>query len=388
MTHRAANPHHAESPPPVCLPAMPDRSPISTERTAASGRVLCVIDRAAHARFGRALCELALALSSEEREVVVLTDDPALNSRLEGTATERVLVRAFRGWHARRLLPALNSKFERPPRAAHLWCLAGLETLSAWAHDNRTRVFVHASTPDEVDALLRRGVQPHEQVTAATEDLAARLRPNRSGAMVRVVWPAVLAPQHVADLAPRGRTLGLIWVGDFASRGGISLLLEAVGRLADREVDFHLVLLGQGGDARPVHREIVRLGIQSRVSLIGDPLIWDRAVGGADACIVPTRDPNATLAPLLAMGMGKLVIASRDQTADWFIDGQTCVCFEPGSAEQLAACVRRLVDGHPSYLAVARAASAYVRENHEVHRMAAQLVELERSAAGGARAAT
>lgn len=367
---------------------MPDRNPIPAERAAAPARVLCTFDRAAHARFGRALCELALALSSDERDVVVLTDDPALSARLEGTVVERVLVRALRGWHARRLVPTLNVKFERPPRTAHLWCTAGLETLSAWARDNRARVFVHAGAPDDVDALLRRGVQPHEQLTAATEDLAARLRSNRSGAAVRVLWPAVLAPRQVADLAPRGRTLGLIWVGEFASRGGLPLLLEAAASLADRDVDYHLVLLGQGGDARPVHREIVRLGIQSRVSLIGDPLMWDRAVGGADACIVPARDANVTVAPLLAMGMGKLVIASRDQTADWYLDGQTCVCFEPGSAEQLAACIRRLVDGHPSHLATARAAAAYVRENHDVRRLAAQLVELERSTADGARAAT
>jgi glycosyltransferase involved in cell wall biosynthesis len=116
--------------------------------------------------------------------------------------------------------------------------------------------------------------------------------------------------------------------------------------------------------------------VQDRFSLIAEPNLWDQAMAGADILVVPTCQHDLALVPLLAMGLGKVVIASRDQVADWFIEDETSVQFTPGSAVELAYHVARTAASHPNVLAVARGAAQYVRQNHAITRLAAELAGL------------
>jgi glycosyltransferase involved in cell wall biosynthesis len=76
------------------------------------------------------------------------------------------------------------------------------------------------------------------------------------------------------------------------------------------------------------------------------------------------------------MALAKIVIASRDQIAEWFIEDRTAWQFTPGSAVELAYHLSRAAQRHPNASALARSAAAYAREHHSITRLIAQLAEL------------
>ena len=110
--------------------------------------------------------------------------------------------------------------------------------------------------------------------------------------------------------------------------------------------------------------------------MIAEPNLWDQAMAGADIYVVPTCQRELSLAPLLAMALGKVVVTSRDQVTDWFIEGETSLQFTPGSAVELAYHITRTADAHPNVLAMARGAAEYVRQHHAVTDLAAELAGL------------
>jgi hypothetical protein len=114
--------------------------------------------------------------------------------------------------------------------------------------------------------------------------------------------------------------------------------------------------------------------------VLDDPKLWEQGLPGADICVVPGVQRDPWLAPLLAMGLGKLVIASREQPAEWFIDGQTAWQFTPGSAVELAYLLSRAL-GQPRLVQqTSVAASEYFHEHHAVGDLVLRLMSLYQAA--------
>lgn len=349
-------------------------------------RSVHVADADAVARLGLMFRQLAVALVEEGVRMTLVTDDPG--PALETTPLEIRTVPALRGWRAWRLGPILSPLFVPPLRGAHVWSVAGMAAVAECVA-GRTPLLVHVSTHAALEWLLQRGAPEGAFVTAACGEYAQRLadRAINGRSSVPVVAPALLAPPVPATPPRRGRALALIWIGRFDTDPGLPALIDAARRLRDRGVDFHLALVGRGRAAERAYREVSRRGVHDRVALVAEPSLWERAMAGMDVCVVPGCQRDICLAPLWAMALGKIVIASRDQVADWFIEDQTCVCFPPGSGEALAQCLYQAATGHPACLAAARGAAAYVRREHLLSSLAAQLLELESAAAAAVPAA-
>lgn len=327
------------------------------------------------ARFGRMFRQLGLALSDEGVRVSLLTDDSQAAGELDGTLVADHLFRPLGGWGLWRLHGFLRRRFDPPPDVVHLWGTTGLGCLSDWTRGSDNVLLIHVTSSHDLDRLRRRGVRSHECVVAACEQHGEMLRdrwPTRADSF-RVLKPALLLPEKVPSLSVRGKTLGLLWTGPIEKSCGLEVLIEAVARLRAQDCDLQVALLGRGRVTRQVWQEIRRQRVQDCFSLIAEPNLWDQAMAGADICVVPTCQHELALAPLLAMALGKVVIASRDQVAEWFIEDQTTLQFAPGSAVELAYHVTRTAVGHPNVLAVARAAAEYVHRNHAVTQLAADL---------------
>jgi len=353
--------------------------------------VLHVADAGVVARFGRMFRQLGLALSDEDVRVSLLTDDAEAAAELDGTPVADRFFRPLRGWGVWRLHSYLRRQFDPPPEIVHLWGTTALGYLSDWTLECNATLVIHVTSLGDVEQLKRRGVRGNEQLLAACDEYGELLRerwPTLADS-VRVLKPALLLPEKVPGLAVRAKTLGLLWSGSLDKQCGLEVLIEAVAQLRAKKRDLHLGLIGRGPATRAIWREIRRKGVQGCCSIVAEPNLWDQATAGADMVVVPTCQYELSLAPLLAMALGKVVVTSRDQVADWFIEDETSLQFTPGSAAELADHVARTARAHPNVLAVARGASEYVRRHHAITVLAAELAALYhtlRQAGGGATA--
>jgi glycosyltransferase involved in cell wall biosynthesis len=371
--------------------AVSDAAGANNESTAPIPHVLHVADAGVFARFGRMFRQLGLALSEEGVRVSLLTDDAEAAAELDGTPVADHLFRPFSGWGVWRLHGYLRRQFDPPPDVVHLWSTTSLGFLSDWTLACNATLVIHVTSLSDVERLKRRGVRGNEQLLAACDEYGELLRerwPTLADS-VRVFRPALLPPEKVPELAVRGKTLGLLWSGSLDKQCGLEVLIEAVAQLRARKRDLHLGLIGRGPATRAIWQEIRRKGVLDCCSIIGEPNLWDQVTAGAHMVVVPSCQHELSLAPLLAMSLGRVVVASRDQVADWFIEDETSLQFTPGSAAELADHVTRTARAHPNVLAVARGASEYVRRHHAITILAAELAALYhtlRQARGGATA--
>jgi glycosyltransferase involved in cell wall biosynthesis len=322
--------------------------------------------------------QLGLALSDEGARVSLLTDDADAAAELDGTPVAEHLFQPLGGWGVWRLPNFLRRQFDPPPDVVHVWGATCLEYLSEWTQSTGGALLIHVISQRDVERVRRRGVRANEQLIAACDEYGELLRdrwPTLADS-IRVLKPSLLAPKNVPGLAVRGRTLGLLWSGSLDKHAGLEVLIEAAVRLREQKRDLQIGLIGCGPATRSVWQQIRRRGVQGCFSIIAEPNLWDQAMAGADIFVVPTAQHELSLAPLLAMALGKVVIASRDQVADWLIEDETSLQFTPGSAVELAYHVTRTADAHPNVLALARGAAEYVRRHHAVTDLAVELAGL------------
>ena len=322
--------------------------------------VLHVADAGAFARFGRMFRQLGLALSDEEVRVSLLTDDVEAAAELDGTPVADHVFQPLRGWGVWRLHSFLRRQFDPPPDVVHVWGATCLGYLSDWTLSANAALVIN------------------ERLIAACDEYGELLRdrwPTLADSF-RALKPSLLLPASVPGLSVRGKTLGLLWSGSLDKCCGLGVVIEAVARLRAKNCDLQVGLIGRGPATREIWQEIRRQGVQDSFSMIAEPKLWDQAMAGADIYVVPACQHELSLAPLLAMALGKVVVASRDQVADWFIEDETSLQFTPRSAAELAYHVTRTADAHPNVLAMARGASEYVHRHHAVTDLAVELAGL------------
>jgi glycosyltransferase involved in cell wall biosynthesis len=340
--------------------------------------VLHVADCDFFDRFGHMFRRLGLGLYGEGVRVSLLTDDGQALRDLEGTPIDVRGVPGLSGWRAWRLGHFLTSQFSPPPTLVHLWGTTCLRALADWTQRASTPLLIHLTSGNDLDRLSRRGVRANEHVAAGCRQFGAVLQARRPlvAEFVHPVPPALLIPDHAEPAPAPEHTLGVVWTGRFEQRSGLQVLIDALAQLRCKNCDMQVVLIGSGEPGRVVWREIRRQGIGDCVSLIDEPEFWEAAVPGADVCVVPACQDELALAPLAAMALGRVVIASRDQIAEWFIEDRTVWQFTPGSAVELAYHLSRAAERHPDASVLARSAAGYAREHHSITRLIAQLAEL------------
>jgi len=359
----------------------------SRDSTPGSLHVLHVADTDACQRFGRMYRELGLALSGEGLRVSLLTDDARTAAALDGTPMEDCLVASLSRWSRRRNREYLRSRFHDTLSAIHLWTTNCLRAARDWAVEFDVPLLIHCTSVTDVERLEARGLAPNEQLLAVCERFEQTLRerwPTLTHA-IHLSTPAILhRARPDAERGARPSTLGLLWTGRMDAASGLPTLLDAIAGVRRKQVDLHLVLIGSGRDSRSTWRMVRAKKLQHDVTLIDVRGIWDQALLGADILVLPACERDISLAAPLAMSRGKIVIASRDQLPEWFIEDETALLFSEGDAEELAYHITRSAAGHPSIRAMGRAGSAYARQEFSLASRAAELAQLYRGACSAA----
>jgi glycosyltransferase involved in cell wall biosynthesis len=202
---------------------------------------------------------------------------------------------------------------------------------------------------------------------------SGRASPARFHVVPNGVDVALFAPGD-RDAARRSLGLGngilLATVGRLNHEKGFDVALRALARLARDEPELRLLVVGDGEERRPLERLALRLGVADRVELVGAQP-HERVAAylvASDAFLFPTRRDEA--GPLVlpqAMACGLPVVASRIGGITEVLqpdDGDPVgILVRPGSVDELAAAVRRLVRDPELRAALgARARERAVRE--------------------------
>ncbi|MBN2447986.1 MAG: glycosyltransferase family 4 protein [Phycisphaerae bacterium] len=341
--------------------------------------VLHVIDASCLARFGPMLRASVEHLRQRNIASTLLTDDTATAHDALGDETPIVGVPSFTGWHGWLLERYFASRLPHTPHAAHLWGLNALTPLRRWAASNQLPLVAHVTSRLDIERVLRRRPGPDMRVIASCDAQRAALArgaPELSGS-VAVLKPAIALPATPAARDAE-RTPAIVWNGRLDRFTGLSVLIAAVSQLRREGRELHVALVGRDTGDRHTWAMIREHGVEDCFSLIEGPRFGELAVSAADILVIPAWQRAVAVAPLLAMASNVFVVASRDQTAEWFIEGETAVQFAPGSAQELAYHLTRLLEQRPSVVGILESARAYVKRYHAIEDRVSQIESLYR----------
>lgn len=143
-------------------------------------------------------------------------------------------------------------------------------------------------------------------------------------------------------LAPE--TTALIMIGSLIERKGLPVLLEALGPLTD--LDWRLLVAGEGADRAGFEQLAASLGLRERVSFLGfqsEPEI-EKLLSAGDVLVLPSFMEAMPYVILEAMACRLPVVASDIfGIPEMVADGKTACLVGPGQVEPLRRRLREMI---------------------------------------------
>jgi glycosyltransferase involved in cell wall biosynthesis len=183
-----------------------------------------------------------------------------------------------------------------------------------------------------------------------------------------------------ADAAPLSAENRFVSVGRLSEQKGQLLLVEAAGRLALEELDFQIVLVGDGPMRGQIEAAVARLGLEGRVKLLG----WRsgaevrREIESSKAMVLPSFAEGLPVVIMESLALGRPVISTYIAGIPELVeDGVTGWLVPAGSVEALAEAIRQAMAAPLDELQrMGRVGAERVAEKHDVQIEAAKLVRL------------
>ncbi len=163
-------------------------------------------------------------------------------------------------------------------------------------------------------------------------------------------------------------------VGRIHPGKGQAVLLRAVKKLLDKELDLCVLVVGEGPELDALTALAAELGIEEQVEFAGfctDAYLYMAAM---DIFVVPSLKESLPLTALEAMGMGRAIVASRVGDLPVVIeDGVSGLLVEPGDVADLSAAIEKLVRDSDYRNALGERGSKVIRERYSMASMAKNL---------------
>jgi glycosyltransferase involved in cell wall biosynthesis len=221
-------------------------------------------------------------------------------------------------------------------------------------------------------------------LVAVSQSLAEYARQKRlSKRPVRVVPNGVPLRGPLADRPRPTPPWRLGAVALFRPRKGLEVLLDAVAELLGQGLDLRLQAVGTFETSeyeQAVHRRVDELGIGSAIEWRGFQADVDGELAKMDLFVLPSLfGEGLPMVVLEAMAAGVPVVATRvagvPEAIRHGIDG---LIAEPGNSAELAAMIRRVLDGEADWSAMRASAHQRQREMFSDERMAHDVARLYR----------
>jgi glycosyltransferase involved in cell wall biosynthesis len=206
---------------------------------------------------------------------------------------------------------------------------------------------------------------------------------------MRVVTPDCWSKLHVVrcglplselpEPARRGSAKTLITVGRLSPEKGQAGLLEAFAAICRDRDSLELVLVGDGPEADRLRTLAAHLGISERVRFAGRLSEADTLgeIAKANVLVLPSFMEGLPIVLMEAMAYGTAVIASRVAGIPELVeDGQNGLLFTPSNWDELASCIRRLVDDDALRQTLAGCGQRKVAAEFDIEHSAKRLREL------------
>lgn len=180
------------------------------------------------------------------------------------------------------------------------------------------------------------------------------------------------------------RSADLAFLGRLVSDKGVDLLLDALGLLAGRGIEPRLTIIGDGPEAPRLRAQAARLGIASRVELVGTRTDGELAalLNRHRILVVPSRyDEPFGIVALEGMACGCVVVGSEGGGLAEAI-GPHGFTFANGDVAGLAELLARLLADPAAGTAKLAGAEAHLARHRAKEVAAAYLAALEGAVRG------
>lgn len=208
-----------------------------------------------------------------------------------------------------------------------------------------------AISPGVGDLLVAGGV-PRARVALIPSAVdRERLRQRRDRATVRAAQGA--GADEVVLLA----------LSALVRRKGLDVLLAALASLAGRGMRPYLWIAGDGSERDPLRAQVERLGLGSRVQILGRRDDVGDLLAACDVMVLPSRREGLGVAALEAMAAGRPVVASAvGGLADAVANGRSGLLVPPDDPAALARALEQLLRDAPLRARLGAAGPARVAE--------------------------
>ena len=195
---------------------------------------------------------------------------------------------------------------------------------------------------------------------------------------IHLVKPGIYRVRAPTCFCEPGHSVAIVAAGPMDSLGPWRAVLRTFAELRMREFDCLFFIAGAGQGERKTRRLARQLDLLGHVTFIDEQVASQFAgiVRAADVYISATASQTLDIRTLLAMANGSAVLAARDETADFIVDGQTALVFEQGNPAELTTKLVAMLDDPQAARDLAEAALAYVAEHHSPATSVAALVEI------------
>jgi glycosyltransferase involved in cell wall biosynthesis len=200
-------------------------------------------------------------------------------------------------------------------------------------------------------------VAEHERATGLAARTCSETR--------TVVIPNAIDARAVPRTRRSSKVPQLVAVGRLKAPKDFVTLVRAVAELPQESCE--LLIVGEGPDRPELEAEIDRLGLDGRVRLAGERDDVPDLLARADVFVLASASEGMPISVLEAMAAGLPVVASRvGGVPEVVADGETGLLVPPGSSQDLAAALGRLLADFKLRQRLGDAGRIHVRERFDL----------------------